>query len=220
MTKEPSRIEMTSTVNELELFKFDLCTGDVLLIWNYPHVVASFLIKLITGCNCDHCAIVLGNPEDKMNVFEAYPPVVRRMPVYQYLSTLESWAGLKRKWRKRKDKWLKCEVWRSNDLTCTHLETMETEARRWLGVKYRMVFNYLFKTKASHCSEYVARILQAADLVRFTKEPSRVEPIEVRDAIQNAGWIHIGDLYPLSISSANRLANVSKRGCAKRTRSV
>ena len=33
-----------------------LKAGDILLIWNYPHIIGSTLIKLFSGARCDHCA--------------------------------------------------------------------------------------------------------------------------------------------------------------------
>jgi len=170
-----------------------LLAGDILLIWNYPHIIASLLIRLFSGVNCDHCATVLDD-NDKLMVYEAYPPASQKVTVADYREIMHEWSGEKMRWRRRRDQYLFCEVWRPPIITPKQLKDMHAEGERWLGVKYSMGINYLFETETIHCSEECGRILQAGGFVTWDKEPSKITPIDVRNTVENIGWSHVGDI--------------------------
>lgn len=174
----------------------DAKVGDVIVLWNMPYPVGTFLIRLATGVNCDHCSIVLPKDKDdpKPYVYEAALWKVRKMPVVEYWKQIESWGKSRRLWRRLTKKKLCVEVWSSPaDLS---ISEMLVEAEGWMGAPYGMVFNYLFKgaryvfnRPRVHCSEYLSRILRKG-VLQWDKEPSRVTPIDVRDSLQAANWSH------------------------------
>jgi hypothetical protein len=164
-------------------------SGNIMLIWNTPYPIGAFLIKLFTGSDLDHCAIIL--PKDKNNpepyTYEATLWKVRKMPVPDYWKQLEEWSKSKiwwRRWGKRK---LIVEIWSSP--TDLDIPTMLKEAEAWMGKPYGIIFNYLFENSDVHCSEYLGRILMKIGY-NWNKEPSRITPINVRNTLGKANWTY------------------------------
>ena len=168
--------------------------GDVLLIWNMPYSIASGLIAAFTGAHCDHCATALPTVDGGVMVYEAQPPKSRKMSVADYLKQLEEWGNSKISWRQKNDRWLRCDVWRSNDISIRQLVSMYTEAEKWVGTPYSMVLNYVFIRKTIHCSEECGRILQAGGIIQWDKEPSRVTPLDIQDALTMVNWVKVEEL--------------------------
>ena len=188
----------------------DAKPGDFLVIYNMPFPLASALISLVSkGQHCDHCAMVLPSltseyvddlligTTDWHNlsgppppcVYEAQPPVVRKLSIPDYARQLSTWANKKRPWRLRSNRLLYVESYRpTTPLSSQTLVAMAMEADQWLGVRYRMVLNWLLAGPSIHCSELAARLLQSAKLAFWPQEPSRVKPVDVRNALQTSEW--------------------------------
>lgn len=161
--------------------------GDILLFWNLPYPLASCLIAMVSGAHCDHCAVVLKDN----TVYDAYPPCVRKMDQDSYQDQISEWASDRTHWRTLHNRFLRCDVWRSNDLTQDQLEAFQSEAERLIGVKYGMARNYLVKRNAIHCSEFAARLIESAGIAKFDKRLNRVTPIEIQEVLLRAGWTKV-----------------------------
>ena len=168
--------------------------GDVILLYDMPWLVAHVIDYASGGVPLHHCALVLGH-----DVWEATIPRCRYVPVSEYQELLSEWAS---NWRYSVfggD--LLVEVWRWAPLANWQLVALEHEARRWLGVRYSLLRNYLRDAETIHCSEFVSRCLVAAGLLQAedfrdrrgeVKTPSRRTPVDLRDAIARRGWQPIG----------------------------
>ena len=102
--------------------------GDVLLIWNMPYPVASSLIAAFTGAHCDHCATALPTINGNIAVYEAQPPKSRKVYVEDYLKQLQEWGDDKINWRQKTNRWLYCDIWRSEYLSTRQLVQMGQRA--------------------------------------------------------------------------------------------
>lgn len=183
--------------------------GDVLLLWNMPYPFATSVIRMVQGGEqVDHCAVVLrqdfsgswkSDLDDELPVvWEAQPPRVRWLPLFQYTDQMDAWSSERPWWWESKRKFY-CEVWRSPaGLHEVALDAMLEEARKWEGVKYGMVMNWLFRGKRIHCSEFVARLLSQLRAFRgaWADEYSRVKPLDVRNALKERYWEHVWTYTP------------------------
>jgi hypothetical protein len=163
--------------------------GDVIFLHYMPYPIADRLIYRVSNSHCDHVAICLPDAETLgPAVYEAQPPRARMMSVAAYEHQISTWATKRAHWRRRTGNQLKVELLRSTvpDLS---LFRMVTEANRWMGVRYSMVINWLFRTRNIHCSELVARCLVTGDVAReWDCELSRTTPIMVREKLIERGW--------------------------------
>jgi hypothetical protein len=176
--------------------------GDVLMLRGMPFPIASRLITRFTDSDIDHVAICLEEAAgNSLAIYEAQPPVARFMSVPAYAEQVRSWAAEKSRWRERVDKQLRCDVWRAPiPVDGAALTRMETEAERWMGVKYSMVLNYgaawLFNLEVErwiHCSEFVGRVLVAGGIVprwQWPKLPSTATPGNVEKFIDSVLFVN------------------------------
>jgi len=156
-----------------------------------PYPLADRLIYGVTDSHLDHVAICLPRLEyPGTDVYEAQPPRCRKMTTVDYEEQVLAWSKGREKWRHRTGSYLQCYLMRSSqEMSNDKLLLMQGEAERWLGVRYSMVFNYLFDLKTIHCSELVGRCLFAADIIRdWGVVPSKITPVMVRDRLRDLGW--------------------------------
>lgn len=169
--------------------------GDVILLANMPWWMASLIDPLQSGQPYHHCGIVLPDERLRPCVWEAIPPRVHYLWVPEYGKQIDEWAS---NWRYRRGrKPLVVEVWRLPGITDDQVDLGSFEAVRWLGVKYRLILNYVWDGASIHCSEFVSLVLVAAKLLtdadfldgkQRPKPPSRRTPWDLRRAIKAHGW--------------------------------
>ena len=119
------------------------------------------ILERVTGSPLSHVAILLNDASGPM-VYEAFPPVARKLSWdYYVLSMLPKWAG--KRWTRRLGGlnqfwWISSRTFAGSDLSL-----MRSKAEGMLGMKYSLIWNYLFNAEnLTHCSEFVADIFEAA----------------------------------------------------------
>lgn len=136
---------------------------DFLLMWNMPPFVADIINHVSYSNACHHCALALRDGQDRLlYIYDAYPPRVRRTLWFDYVDEMRRWT---KSWQYR---WgrdpLRCEVWRYPNVASSQRLHLVFEANAWLGVRYRLLREYLRGGPNIHCSEYTGRCLVASAL--------------------------------------------------------
>ncbi len=136
--------------------------GSVIFMENTVPRPLDGIMERVTNSPLSHVAILLYYNNEPY-IYEAYPPVARKMPFYQYLDEmLPKWE--KKGWTKRLGG-LNTFWWEYN-LSKDNLDIMKEKAEELLGMKYRLLLNFFFNMEnAIHCSEYVSYIYEAAGLL-------------------------------------------------------
>lgn len=137
--------------------------GSVFLMENTVPRPLDGILEKVTGSPLSHAAIFL----QADMVYEAYPPVVRKMSWYKYVTeVLPKWEA--QFWTRRLGG-LHVFMWEpAFELIDGQRDVMVDTAEGYLGIKYSMILNWLFKwpaERALHCSEFVSRVWAATGLI-------------------------------------------------------
>lgn len=162
-------------------------SSNVLIIHNTPYKMAA---RVITRCQkslfpdrpttwtAHHCAICLGDM-----VYEAHPPRVRKMSIGDYVQQIKDWNAKQPKCR--------CEVYEPP--VPYDVSYVKEHAKKELGIRYGMIFNYLFGLPSTHCSEFLASKLDLISWFRWhwsEDDFSRITPAEVMIALLNNQFVY------------------------------
>lgn len=160
-------------------------SGTLLCFDNFGKMWQEGILYGFAGSQLSHVAIVLWENDIPL-VFEAYPPVVRRLSWVSYVeAAVGTWAHCP---SILKQGGLKAFAIKPPEdlISDTQFDMMWEVANRHLGEPYKLLWNYFRGTIDWHCSEYCDAIYSTAGLV--ATDGHRCTPSMIHDKLMSIGY--------------------------------